>query len=89
MKAHSEKSMNVSDVEVTDEDGFAVPIRANNTIMKERIWTNLVASKIVFQPGIQTKALRSTMSVRDYSSRGTQFARRVKPARCHKREAQW
>ena len=88
MKAHSEKSMNVSDVEVTDEDGFAVPIKANNT-MKERFWINRVASKIVFQSGIQTMALRSTMSVRDYSSRGTEFARRVKPARCHKREAQW
>jgi len=88
MKAHSEKSMNVSDVKVTDEGGFAVPIKANNTIMKERIWINRVASKIVFQPGIQTMALRYTMSVREYSSRGTQFARRVTPARCQKRETQ-
>ena len=38
-------------------------IKANNTIMKERIWINRVASKIVYQPGIQTMALRYTMSV--------------------------
>ena len=43
MKAHSEKSMNVSDVKETDEDGLlsrSMMIKANNTIMKERIWIN-------------------------------------------------
>ena len=49
-KAHSEKSMNVSDVQVSDEDGYLsrnMTIRANlnddsqfaNKIAKERIWT--------------------------------------------------
>ena len=41
MKAHSEKSMNVSDVKVTDEDGYlsrSKTIKANNKIVKERIW---------------------------------------------------
>ena len=50
MNAHSEKSVNVSDVQVSDEDGSLSrnkTIRANvnddsqfaNTIAKERIWT--------------------------------------------------
>ena len=37
-KAHSETSMNVSDVKVTDEDGFlsrSRTIRANNKIVKK------------------------------------------------------
>ena len=54
------------DVKVTDEDGLlsrSMMIKANNTIMKERIWINRVASKIVFQSGIQTMVLRCTMSV--------------------------
>ena len=50
-------------------------IKANNTIMKKRIWINRVASKIVFQLGIQTMAVRYAMCVCDYSSRGTRFAR--------------
>ena len=40
-KAHSEKSMNASDVKVTDEDGFLsrfMMIKSKNIIMKERIW---------------------------------------------------
>ena len=40
-KAHSEKSMNVSDVNVTDEDDFlsrSKTIKANNKFVKERIW---------------------------------------------------
>ena len=48
-KAHSEKSMKVSDVQVSDEDGYLsrnMTIRANlnddcqfaNKIVKERIW---------------------------------------------------
>ena len=55
-----------NDVKVTDEDGFlsrSMMIKAKNTIMKERIWINRVASESVFQPGIQTMALRYTMSV--------------------------
>ena len=55
-----------SQVKVTDEDGLlsrSMMIKANNTIMKERIWINRVASKVVFQPGIQTMALRHTVSV--------------------------
>ena len=50
-------------------------MKANKTRMKKRIGINRVASKSVFQPGIQTVALHYTMSVCDYSSRGTQFAR--------------
>ena len=66
----------MSDVKVTDEDGLlsrSMMIKANNTIMKERIWINRVASKIVFQFGIQTMALRYTMSVCGYSLRETQL----------------
>ena len=56
----------MSDVKVVDEDNFlsrSMMIKGKNTIMKERIWINRVASKTVFQPGIQTMALRYTMSV--------------------------
>ena len=45
--------MDVCDVNVTDEDGFlsrSMMIKAKNTLMKERIWINRVASEIVFQP---------------------------------------
>ena len=46
MKARSpEKFMDVSDVKVTDEDGFlsrSMMIKSKNTIMKERIWINRV-----------------------------------------------
>ena len=40
MKAHSERSMNVSDVKVIDDDGIlsrSMMIKANNIIMKGRI----------------------------------------------------
>jgi hypothetical protein len=54
MKARSpEKFMDVSDVIVSDADGYlsrSMTIKANNKIMKERIWINRVASEIVFQP---------------------------------------
>ena len=56
-KAHSEKSMKVSDMQVTDEDDFppnSMMIKAKNIIMKEGV---------------------------DCSSRGTQFAHCVLPAR--------
>ena len=45
MKAHSEKFMNVSDMQVPDEDGRhdeqsrSKTIKANSKIVKERIWT--------------------------------------------------
>ena len=45
--------MNASDEEVSEEDGSlsrSMTIKAINTIMTERIWTNRVASEIVFQP---------------------------------------
>ena len=47
------------DESVTDEDflSCSMMIKAKNTITKERIWINRVASEIVFQPGIQTMAL--------------------------------
>ena len=52
-KARSpEKFMDVSDVNVSDEDGYlsrSMTINANNKIVKERIWINRVASEIVFQ----------------------------------------
>ena len=51
MKAHSEKSMNVSDVKVIDDDGFlssGMTIKANNKIMKERTWINRVAQRRSF-----------------------------------------
>ena len=49
-KAHSEKSMTVSDVHVTDENGFVsctMMIEAKNIIMKERTWINRVAQRDV------------------------------------------
>ena len=45
--------MNVSDVKITDEDGFLsrnMTIKAKNIIMKERIWINAVPSEITLQP---------------------------------------
>ena len=45
MKAHSEKFMNVSDMQVQDEDhghddkSRSKTIKANNKIVKERLWT--------------------------------------------------
>ena len=54
MKAQSpEKFMDVSDVKVTDEGGSlqcSKTIKANNKIVKERIWINPVASMIETQP---------------------------------------
>ena len=50
-KAHSEKSMNVSDVKVPDEDDFlshGMMIKAKNIIMKERLWINCVAQRRSF-----------------------------------------
>ena len=50
MKAHKEKSMNVSDVNVTDEDDFlsrSMMIKAKNIIMKERTWINRVTQRDV------------------------------------------
>ena len=47
-KAHSEKSMNVSDMKVTDKDDFlsrSMIIKAKNIIMKERTWINRVAQR--------------------------------------------
>ena len=51
-KAHSEKSMNVNDVRVSDEDGFlfcSMMIKAKNNIKKERIWTNRVINETMFE----------------------------------------
>ena len=51
MKAHSEKSMNVSDGKVIDDDGFLssrMTIKANNNIMMERTWINRVAQRRSF-----------------------------------------
>ena len=54
MKAQSpEKFMDVSDVKVTDEGGSlqcSKTIKANNKIVKERIWINPVTSMIETQP---------------------------------------
>ena len=41
-KAHSGKSVNVSDMTVSDEDGYfsrSKTFNSNNKIVKERIWT--------------------------------------------------
>ena len=61
MKVRSpEKFMDVCDEKVTDEDGFlssSVMIKARNTLMKERIWINRVASEFVFQHFIQTRSV--------------------------------
>ena len=57
--------MDVFDVRMTDEDGFlsrSTMIKAKNTIMKERILINRVASEIVFQPLIQTPAYSQAFS---------------------------
>ena len=59
-------TMDVCDEKVADEDDFpscSMMIKAKNTIMKERIWINRVASEIVFQPFIWTPALHCTMSL--------------------------
>ena len=48
----TQKSMNVSDMKVTDKDDFlsrSMMIKAKNIIMKERIWINRVISKIESQ----------------------------------------
>ena len=56
MKAHSEKFMNVSDMQVPDKDdrhdgpSRSKTIKANRKIVKDRIWINLVTSKIGIQP---------------------------------------
>ena len=45
------KSMNVSDVKMTDEDSFlsnSMMIKAKNIIMKERIWINGVINETTF-----------------------------------------
>ena len=44
--------MHVSNVKMSDEDDFlshTMTIKPNNTIVKERIWVNRVASESVFQ----------------------------------------
>ena len=43
-------------------------IKAKDTVTKERIWINRVASEIVFQRDIQTLALRKTPNQRDVTS---------------------
>ena len=48
-----DKFMDVSDVKVSDDDGYfsrSMTINFNNKIVKERIWINRVVSEIVFQP---------------------------------------
>ena len=54
MKARSpEKFMDLNVVKVTDEDDFLSSnntIKANNKIVKERIWIGLVTSKIGTRP---------------------------------------
>ena len=60
-----EKSMNVSNVKVSDEEWFLfrdVTIKANTKLVKERCWITRVASQIVFQSFIQTLAIRCKMS---------------------------
>ena len=49
--------MDVGDVKVTDEDGLlscSMMIKAMNTIMKERLLTNRVASQLCFSLCLQT-----------------------------------
>ena len=58
--------MDACDDKVTDDDGFlsrGMMIKANNTLLKERIWINRVASELVFLHFILTPALHCTMSV--------------------------
>ena len=54
------KFIDVCDVEVVDEDSFlagSMTIKAKNTILKERIWINCVASELCFCLCIRTLAL--------------------------------
>ena len=47
------RGMDVGDVKVTDENGLlscSLMIKAMNTIMKERLLTNRLASQFVFHP---------------------------------------
>ena len=73
------KFVDVCDVKVTDEDVLIASnmmINAKNTLMKERIWINRVASETVFQP-------LHPVSGSLLHSRGAQFASRVLLAGCH------
>ena len=58
--------MDVSDVKVTDEDGFlscSMMINAMNTSMKERLLTDRVAGQFVFQPLPLDRPARSSLSL--------------------------
>ena len=87
MKAHSEKSMNVSDLQVSDRDGCtsrSKTIEANNKIVKERIWTLdfRFASKIDFQPlGADTDAQLHKKRVIS-ERKAAEFASRVPQEKC-------
>ena len=65
--------MNVSDVKITDEEGFLSRrrmIKPENIIMKERIWFNAVSNEITLQPvDPDTDTPSCNRSVCDYSAR--------------------
>ena len=65
--------MNMSDVKITDEEGFLSRrrmIKAKNIIMKERIWINAVPNEITLQPlDPDTDTPSCTRSACDYSAR--------------------
>ena len=52
-KAHSEKSINVGDMKVTDENDSlsnSMMIKAKKILVEDRIGINCAVSEIVFQP---------------------------------------
>ena len=66
-KAHSEKSMNVSDMTVSDKDGYLTrnkTFNANNKIVKERIWitVKLTIQNRVAKVDVETNARSQTYS---------------------------
>ena len=81
-KAHSEKSMNGSDVKMTDEDSYlsrSKTIKANNKIVKERIW-------ITVKLTIQTRVAKVDV---EPNKRSWTYSGSARRARCHECEAQW
>ena len=66
-KAHSGKSVNVSDMTVSDEDGYlsrSETFNSNNKIVKERIW---IAVKLTIQNRVVKVDVELNARSRTYS----------------------
>ena len=86
MKVHSEKFMNVSDMQVSDEDGYLIvllsniTIKANSKVVKERIVTRIIASPARLSYSLCGQSLRP-VARGTYDDSAKEFAHRVPPAR--------